>query len=77
MSTNLPVLLFALPFIASLFAAAGGWLVHGSARWIALATLAGTAALSIHALPRVLTEGSLHTHTASRSCSIPSVRSWR
>jgi multicomponent Na+:H+ antiporter subunit D len=64
MSTNLPVLLFALPFIASLFAAAGGWLVHGSARWIALATLAGTAALSIHALPRVLTEGSLHTHVA-------------
>jgi multicomponent Na+:H+ antiporter subunit D len=61
-TSNLPILLFVVPFVSALFAVAGGWLVRGSERWITLAAMAVTAALSLLAVPRVLTEGSLHTH---------------
>jgi multicomponent Na+:H+ antiporter subunit D len=61
-TSNLPILLFVIPFVAALFAAAGGWLVRGLARWITLATLALNAVLSVVAVGRVLTGGSLHTH---------------
>jgi multicomponent Na+:H+ antiporter subunit D len=61
-TTNLPILLFLVPFTAALLSAAGGWLVRGSDRWIALLALLVTAALAVMAVPRVLTEGSLHTH---------------
>jgi multicomponent Na+:H+ antiporter subunit D len=61
-TSNLPILLFVVPFVASLFAAAGGWFVRGSERWITLAALAVTAALAVAAVPQVLAEGSLHTH---------------
>jgi multicomponent Na+:H+ antiporter subunit D len=61
-TTNLPILLFLVPFAAALLSAAGGWLVRGSDRWIALLALLVTAALAVTAVPRVLAEGSLHTH---------------
>jgi multicomponent Na+:H+ antiporter subunit D len=61
-TTNLPILLFLVPFTAALLSAAGGWLVRGSDRWIALLALLVTAALAVMAVPRVVTEGSLHTH---------------
>ncbi|HSJ23685.1 MAG TPA: proton-conducting transporter membrane subunit [Longimicrobiales bacterium] len=61
-TSNLPVLLFVIPFVASLFAAGGGWLVRGAEKWVTLAALALTAALSLLALPQVLASGSLHTH---------------
>jgi multicomponent Na+:H+ antiporter subunit D len=61
-TTNLPILLFLIPFVASLLAAAGGWLVRGSERWITIAALIATAAVAVVALPRVFAEGSLHTH---------------
>lgn len=61
-TTNLPILLFLVPFVAALLSAGGGWLVRGTDRWIALAALAVTAALSLLAVPRVLTEGTLRTH---------------
>jgi multicomponent Na+:H+ antiporter subunit D len=61
-TTNLPILLFLVPFIAALLSAAGGWLVRGSDRWIALAALVVTAALAVTALPQVFAAGSLHTH---------------
>jgi multicomponent Na+:H+ antiporter subunit D len=62
--SNLPILLFLIPFLASLVGAILGWYFRHAARWIALAALAATAALSILALIRVLAEGSLHTHMA-------------
>jgi multicomponent Na+:H+ antiporter subunit D len=61
-STNLPVLLFLIPFLGALIAAAVGWIIRDAARWIALASLTVTAAVSVLAVPRVLREGSLHTH---------------
>jgi multicomponent Na+:H+ antiporter subunit D len=64
MESNLPVLLFLVPFLASLVAAIIGYFVRNAARWIALGALAGTAALSLHGLARVLAGGSLHTHMA-------------
>ena len=39
MTSNLPVLLFVLPFTAALLVAALGWLIPGTARWIASYTL--------------------------------------
>lgn len=60
--SNLPVLLFVIPFMAALLAAVGGWLVRGLARLIALPALVLTAAVSVLAVPRVLAEGSLHAH---------------
>jgi multicomponent Na+:H+ antiporter subunit D len=61
-NTNLPVLLFLVPFIAALVIAALGWLIRGIARWVALAALLATAILSVVAVPRVLAHGTLVTH---------------
>ncbi|CAN5734270.1 monovalent cation/H+ antiporter subunit D family protein [soil metagenome] len=61
-TSNLPILLFVVPFVAALLSAAGGWLVRGSDRWIALGGLLVTAALAVASVPRVLSGGSLHTH---------------
>ena len=61
-TSNLPSLLFLVPFLAALVAAAGGWLLPGAARWIALGALIVTAALAVAAVPLVLTGGTLHTH---------------
>jgi multicomponent Na+:H+ antiporter subunit D len=61
-TSNLPTLLFLVPFVAALVAAAVGWLVRGSARWIALGALGITAALAVLAVPRVLQHGTLVTH---------------
>lgn len=64
MESNLPILLFLVPFLASLVAAIVGWYVHNAARLITLAALAATVWVSVVALGRVLAEGSLHTHMA-------------
>jgi multicomponent Na+:H+ antiporter subunit D len=64
MMSNLPISLFVVPFVGSLLAAALGWVARGAARWVAAVTLTVTAGLAIAAVPRVLAEGSLHTHTA-------------
>ena len=61
-TSNLPALLFMVPFLAALVAVAGGWLVAGAARWIALGALTVTAVLAVASVPLVLTEGTLHTH---------------
>lgn len=61
-TSNVPVLLFVIPFVSALFAVAGGWFFRGSERWITLAAMAATAGVAVTALPRVMTEGSLHTH---------------
>jgi multicomponent Na+:H+ antiporter subunit D len=60
-ASNLPILLFVIPFVAALFAAAGGWLVRGLDRWITLGALALTALLSVLAAARVLAGGPMHT----------------
>jgi multicomponent Na+:H+ antiporter subunit D len=62
MTSNLPILLFVVPFVAALLAVAGGWYWRGAERWVTLAAMGVTAALSVNAVPRVLREGSLHTH---------------
>jgi len=62
MESNLPILLFLVPFLSAMIAAIVGWYVRYAARWITLAALAVTAGLSVVALRRVLTEGTLHTH---------------
>jgi multicomponent Na+:H+ antiporter subunit D len=62
MASNLPALLFLIPFLAALVAAAIGWLVRGAARWTALGALVLTAAVSLYAIPQVLAAGSLHTY---------------
>lgn len=59
--SNLPVLLFLLPFTAALIVAALGWLVAGSARVVAVIALVLTAATSAWGTMRVLAEGSLQT----------------
>lgn len=61
-TSNVPILLFVIPFVSALFAVAGGWFFRGSERWITLAAMAATAGVAVTALPRVMTEGSLHTH---------------
>jgi multicomponent Na+:H+ antiporter subunit D len=61
-TTNLPVLLFLIPFVAALLAAAIGWVVPGIVRWIAVTALGITAVLALGAVPRVLHEGTLHTY---------------
>jgi multicomponent Na+:H+ antiporter subunit D len=61
-TSNLPVLLFLVPFLAALVIAAIGWLVRGAARWVAQGALVLTAGLAVAAVPRVLAGGSLHTH---------------
>jgi multicomponent Na+:H+ antiporter subunit D len=59
--SNLPVLLFVVPFMAALLAVAAGWMVRGAERWVTLIALLITAALAVAAVPQVLAEGSLHT----------------
>jgi multicomponent Na+:H+ antiporter subunit D len=61
-ASNLPILLFVIPFVAALVAAAGGWLIRGAQRWVALGALGATAVVALLALPEVLAHGSLHTH---------------
>lgn len=60
-TSNLPALLFLVPFLAALVAAGLGWLIPGAARWVAYVALAATAVLSVAAVPRVLAEGGLRT----------------
>ena len=60
-TSNLPALLFLVPFLAALVAAGLGWLIPGAARWVACTALAVTAALSVVAVPRVLAAGGLRT----------------
>lgn len=60
-ASNLPALLFLVPFLAALAAAALGWLVPGAARWVARGALGATAVLAWAALPRVLASGGLRT----------------
>jgi multicomponent Na+:H+ antiporter subunit D len=64
MESNLPILLFLIPFLASMLAAIVGWFVRYSARWIALVAFGATAAVSVQALVRVLADGPLVTHMA-------------
>lgn len=61
-TSNLPSLLFVVPFLAALLAAGVGWLLAGAARVIALGALLVTAALAVAAVPLVLTTGTLTTH---------------
>jgi multicomponent Na+:H+ antiporter subunit D len=61
-ASPLPSLLFLVPFLAALVAAAAGWLLAGAARWIALGALIVTAGLAVSAVPLVATTGTLTTH---------------
>jgi multicomponent Na+:H+ antiporter subunit D len=60
-TSSLPALLFLVPFIGALLAAALGGVIQAAPRWIAMAALVVTAALAVIAVPRVLTEGMLQT----------------
>jgi multicomponent Na+:H+ antiporter subunit D len=60
-TSNLPVVLFLLPFSAALLAAVVGWLLPGSARHITLGALLLTAAAAVWGAVRVGTEGTLQT----------------
>jgi len=62
MISNLPIILYLVPFLAALVTAAVGWYIRGAARTIAVGALALTAALGVVVLIRVMTEGTLHTH---------------
>jgi multicomponent Na+:H+ antiporter subunit D len=61
MISNLPIILYLVPFLAAIVVAAVGWYIRGAARTIAVGSLALTAALGIVVLMRVMTEGSLHS----------------
>lgn len=58
---NLPVVIYAVPFLAALLVAAIGWYVRRAARVIAVSALALTAALAVLALARVMTGGTFYT----------------
>ncbi|MFN2316032.1 MAG: complex I subunit 5 family protein [Gemmatimonadales bacterium] len=60
-ASNLPALLFLVPFLAALLAAAAGRFSPAAARWVAHGGLLGTAVLAVAAVPRVLAEGGLRT----------------
>lgn len=62
MISNLPIILYLVPFMGALIVAAAGWYVRGAARTIAVGTLALTAAVGVVVLMRVMAEGTLHTH---------------
>jgi multicomponent Na+:H+ antiporter subunit D len=62
MTSNLPVILYMVPFTAALLVAAVGWYVRGAARAIAVAALAATTAVAVVTLGVTMTEGSLHSH---------------
>lgn len=59
--SNLPSLLFLVPFVSALLAAALGLLVQGAARWVAQAGILATAVLAVQGLTRVLADGGLRT----------------
>lgn len=61
MGSNLPILLFLVPFLAAMIAAAVGWFVRDAPRVIAVIALAATAALSVVGVARVHAEGTLRT----------------
>jgi multicomponent Na+:H+ antiporter subunit D len=62
MESNLPILLFLVPFMSALVAAIVGYFMRNAARWVTITALAVNAGLSIHALVRVLADGTLRTH---------------
>lgn len=59
--SNLPALLFLVPFLGALLAAGLGLFIRGAARWVAQTSLAVTAVLALSAVPRVLAEDVLRT----------------
>ena len=59
--SSLPIVLYAVPFLAALLVASLGWYVRGAARIIAVSAMALTAALAALLLVRVMAEGTLHT----------------
>jgi multicomponent Na+:H+ antiporter subunit D len=61
MGSNLPILLFLIPFLAAMIAAAVGWFVRDAPRVIAVIALGATAALSVVGVARVHAEGTLRT----------------
>jgi multicomponent Na+:H+ antiporter subunit D len=62
MTSNLPIVLYLVPFLGALIVSSVGWYVRGTARAVTLGALALTAALGVVTLARVTTEGTLHTH---------------
>jgi multicomponent Na+:H+ antiporter subunit D len=60
--SNLPILLYLVPFLAALLVTLAGWYRRGAARWIAVGALAGTLALALTALARVTAGETLATH---------------
>lgn len=61
MTSNLPIVLYLVPFVGALLVAALGWYVRGAARALAIGALALTAVLALVAVARVLGAGTLHT----------------
>jgi multicomponent Na+:H+ antiporter subunit D len=61
MISNLPIILYLVPFVAALLVAAVGWYVRGAARTIAVGGLALMAALAVVVLAEVIARGSLTT----------------
>ncbi len=59
--SNLPIVLYAVPFLAALLVAAIGWYVRGAARIIAVSAMGLTAVVAAVVLVRVMAGGSLHT----------------
>jgi multicomponent Na+:H+ antiporter subunit D len=64
MTSNLPILLYTVPFLAALLTATLGWYVRGVARWITTGALALTTVLSLVGLFRVAASGTLRTPMA-------------
>lgn len=64
MISNLPIILYLVPFVSALLVAAIGWYVRGAARTLAVLALAATTAVALIVTAQVLTEGSLHTHVS-------------
>jgi multicomponent Na+:H+ antiporter subunit D len=60
--SNLPVILYLVPFIAALLVAALGWYVRGAARAIAIAALALTTLLALVIVVRVMAEDTIYTN---------------
>jgi multicomponent Na+:H+ antiporter subunit D len=62
--SNLPILLYLIPFFGALLVASVGWFIRGASRWIAIAALVLTAGLSLVGILRVMAEGTLRTPMA-------------
>jgi multicomponent Na+:H+ antiporter subunit D len=58
-TSNVPALLFVIPFMAAIVIAAAGWVVRGLARPLALFALALTAGVSVLSAARVMQHGTL------------------